>query len=165
MKIKAISAQTDQGPFLQVNEDAYDFDLENNLYMVLDGFGGAGIGDVSVSALKENMKKFYTNIASDPDSTLPFFFSPKYLVEGNALINAMLYSHNILVKENMQKETARRGGASGIFLSKAESILTLASVGNCVAFLYRKGIFRRIFIEDSFKFLNQHCQKQIKKDN
>ena len=145
MRLKSLSAHSDQGPFLEINEDTYDFDLDNNLYMLLDGFGGVGVGDIAITALKENIKKFYTQISEDPDATLPFFFSPKYLIEGNALINAMLYSHNLLVKDNMSKEVAHRAGASGIFMSKSESIMTLASVGNCTSYLYRKGIFKKIF--------------------
>lgn len=154
MRLKSLSAHSDQGPFLEINEDSYDFDLDNNLFMLLDGFGGVGVGDLAITALKENIKKFYTQISEDPDATLPFFFSPKYLLEGNALINAMLYSHNLLVKENMKKEVSERAGASGIVMSKSESIMTLASVGNCTSYLYRKGIFKKIFIEDSFNFLS-----------
>ncbi len=154
MRIKSFVAESDQGPYLQINEDAYDFDIENNLYMVFDGFGGVGIGDVAVNNLKENMKKFYTQVAEDPDSTLPFFYSPKYLIEGNALINAMLFTHSTLVKDNLSKEVSSRGGASGIFAAKADSILTLASVGNCCAYLCRKGSIKKIFIEDSYKFLS-----------
>lgn len=103
MRLKSFSAHSDQGPYLQINEDSYDFDLDNNLYMILDGFGGVGVGDIAISSLKENIKKFYTQVSEDPDATLPFFFSPKYLLEGNALINSILYSHNLLVKENMKK--------------------------------------------------------------
>lgn len=154
MRLKSLSAHSDQGPFLEINEDCYDFDLDNNLFMILDGFGGVGVGDLALTSLKENIKKFYTKISEDPDATLPLFYSPKYLLEGNALINSLLYSHNLLVKENMHKEVSQRAGASGIFISKAQSIMTLVSVGNCTSYLYRKGIFKKIFIEDSFQFLS-----------
>jgi serine/threonine protein phosphatase PrpC len=154
MRLKTITAETHNGPYLELNEDGYDFDLDNNLYLVLDGFGGSGIGDDIVRQLKENLKHFYTRIAADPNSTLPFFYSPKYLIEGNAMINSMLYSHNLLMKNNMAKEISQRGGASGIVLSKADSILTMASVGNCNAYLYRKGVLKKVFIEDSFLFLS-----------
>jgi serine/threonine protein phosphatase PrpC len=163
MRLKSFVAESDQGPFLQINEDAYDFDIENNLFMVFDGFGGVGIGDITVNKLKENMKKFYTKIAADPDSTLPFFYSPKYLIEGNALINAMLFTHSSLMKDNLTKDIAQRGGASGIFAAKADSILTLTSVGNCSAYLYRKGSLKKLFIEDCFKFLsNDEYESHLK---
>ena len=163
MRLKSFVAHSDQGPFLQINEDAYDFELENNLFMVLDGFGGVGSGDIAVSKLKENIKKFYTQISSDPDCTLPFFYSPKYLIEGNALINAMLFSHQSLMRDNASKEVALRAGASGLFAAIGESILTLSSVGNCTAFLHRQGVLTKIFIEDSFQFLsNDTCDAHLK---
>ena len=154
MRLKSFNAQSDQGPFLQINEDAYDFDLENNLFMVFDGFGGVGCGDIAVNKLKENMKKFYTQISSDPDCTLPFFYSPKYLIEGNALINAMLYSHDSLMRDNASKEVAQRAGASGMVAAASESVLTMASVGNCCAYVIRNGIMSKIFVEDSFQYLS-----------
>ncbi len=154
MRLKSFTAHSDQGPFLQINEDAYDFDLENNLFMIFDGFGGVGAGDIAVNKLKENIKKFYTQISGDPDSTLPFFYSPKYLVEGNALINAMLYSHRSLMKDNAAKEISNRAGASGIFGALSESVLTLSSVGNCSAYLIRRGKLQKIFVEDSFQLLS-----------
>ena len=49
MELKSIVAKSHQGPFLQVNEDAYDFDLEHKLYMLFDGFGG-GATSVTVRA-------------------------------------------------------------------------------------------------------------------
>lgn len=154
MQLKNINAHTDSGPYLQINEDGYDFDINNQLFMILDGFGGSGIGDQTVRMLKENLSKYYTNFAIDPDATFPFYFSPKYLVEGNALINSMLYTHNLLMQENIKKEVSKRGGSSAILACKSESILTLSSVGNCNAYLFRKGSIRKIFSEDSFLHLS-----------
>lgn len=163
MNLKAFSAESSPGPFLQTNEDVYDFDLVNELFLVLDGFGGAGVGDVAVAQLKENIKSFYTKFAADPDATMPFFFSPKYLLEGNALINAILYSHNQLYKENLEKEFSKRAGSSGVMIAKSESVATLVSVGNCASFLYRKGGLQRIIIEDSFKLLsNDQYESHLK---
>lgn len=154
MQLKNICAHTDTGPFLEINEDGYDFDLNNQLFMIFDGFGGAGVGDVVVRTLKENITKFYSNFAIDPDSTFPFFYGPKFLLEGNALINSMLYSHNLIMQDNFTKEMNRRGGASALIGCIAESVLTLSCVGNCNAYLYRKGLISKIFSEDSFVHLS-----------
>lgn len=163
MNLKTFSAESSPGPFLQTNEDAYDFDLVNELFMILDGFGGAGLGDVAVGALKENIKTFYTSFAADPDATMPFFFSPKHMLEGNALINALLYAHNKLYKENLEKEFSKRAGASGVIVAKAESVATLVSTGNCASFLYRNGRLEKIFVEDSFNFLsNDQYESHLK---
>tara|TARA_Y100000780_G_scaffold232582_1_gene267443 strand:- start:25089 stop:25826 length:738 start_codon:yes stop_codon:yes gene_type:complete len=163
VNIKTFSAESNPGPFLQVNEDGYDFDLINEVFILLDGFGGSGIGDVCVSNLKQNIKSFYTKFCSDPDATMPFYFSPRYLLEGNALINSLLHAHGKLYKENLEKEFSARAGSSGIFMAKAESVLTIVSVGNCACYLYRKGELSKIFIEDSFQFLtNSSYQNHLK---
>lgn len=155
MLLKGFSAQTQQGPVLQVNEDGYDFDFDNEIYMIFDGFGGGGIGDRAVADLIQNIKKFYTNITADRNATLPFYYSSKYLLEGNALINAALSSHDVLFKSNLEKDLSTRAGASGIIISKAESILNVLSTGNCRLYLLRKGKLQKIFEEDSFKLLSR----------
>ena len=104
MNLKTFSAESSPGPFLQVNEDAYDFDLINEVFLLLDGFGGSGVGDVCVTNLKQNIKSFYTKFCADPDATMPFFYSPKYLLEGNAIVNSLLHAHDQLYKDNLKKE-------------------------------------------------------------
>ncbi len=153
MNIQNFSAETHQGPFLNINEDGYDFDFGNELYMVFDGYGGNGVGDKTVAELKKNVKHFYQNFVADRNSTLPFFYSPKYLMEGNALINAALFSHHEIYKNNLEKDVSSRGGASAILAAKSESIISLLSTGNCRAYLLRRGMITSIFSEDSFRFL------------
>ncbi len=153
LELKSYSACSQQGPYLQVNEDSVEVDLINKLYLIFDGFGGSGIGERAVSNLKENIKKFYTKIGGDPDATMPFFYSHKYVLEGNALINSMNYAHFLLKQENGEKEMSNRGGASAIAVSQSENILTLASVGNCIAYLYSKGHLKTLCNPDSFEFL------------
>lgn len=154
MEIINFAAQTSQGPFLNLNEDAFEYDLDSEFFTVLDGFGGAGCGDVTVKELASNLKKFYTNFIFDPNSTLPFYYSPRYLPEGNAIINAALNSHQKIFEANTNKDLSSRSGASGIVGSKVESVLSLLSVGNCRAYLFRKGKTLPIFTEDSFKYLS-----------
>lgn len=154
MELINFAAHSDQGPYLNINEDLFDFDFENDLYMVLDGFGGNGRGDVCVSELIKNLKQFYGNFVIDRDSTLPFFYSPRYLAEGNALINAALNSHAKLYEKNLGLPLEQRAGASGILISKVESVVTILSIGNCRAYLSRKAEIIPIFTDDSFKFLS-----------
>lgn len=150
MRLKSYAVKIDQGPYLQLNEDGYIVDFINGFFLILDGLGGSGIGDKGVDLIKESMQTFYTKTSTDPDSTLPFFYSPRYLLEGNALINAMHYSHALLKKENEKKELSFRGAASGIGMSLGRNVLTFSSVGNCAAYLYRKGILEQLIRSDSF---------------
>lgn len=155
MELVSFSSESHQGPFLNVNEDGYDFDFDNNLFMIFDGFGGHGIGDKCVNDLKINIKKFFENFIVDRNSTMPFFYSPKYLLEGNALINSALFTHYELYKANTEKELSARAGASGIIITMSESIMTLLSVGNCRAYVMRKGKIINLFTDDSMQFLSK----------
>ena len=52
MELNNFTVETHQGPFLNVNEDGYHFDLEQNLFMIFDGYGGSNIGDKAVEELE-----------------------------------------------------------------------------------------------------------------
>ena len=150
INLKSYSVKTDQGPYLQINEDGYLIDYAHGLFAILDGFGGSGIGDKAIMSIKESLQKFYLKIGGDPDATFPFFHSPKYLLEGNALINAMHYAHLQIKKDNDKKKLSSRGGASGIGVALSENMLTFSSVGNCMAGLYRKGVLEVLARSDGF---------------
>ena len=153
IELKSYVAHSHQGPYLQINEDAVYVDLAHKLYLIFDGFGGSGVGEKVVDELKENIRKTYSRTSADPDSTMPYFHSPKYVLEGNALINSMKYAQALLNKKNREKEMNERGGASAIAISQSENILTLVSVGNCMAYLYRKGSLKTLCWPDHFESL------------
>lgn len=155
IELKSYGMQTHQGPHLNLNEDLVEADLVNNLFMVVDGFGGSNIGDRVAMMVRDSLKRSYTKIAVDPEATLPFFYSHKYLIEGNALINAFHTAHQNVNRDNEEKSMDNRGGASVIAAALAENILTLVSIGNCVAYLYRKGHLSVEVLPDSLASLSR----------
>jgi len=154
-KLKSYTVNTNQGPYLQINEDDAVVDLKNKLFMIFDGFGGTNIGDKAVELVRETIQKFYTKIGGDPDSTFPFYYSHKYLIEGNALVNSMHLAHSMLKKSNQEKNLSEKGGTSCIAASLADSILTLSSTGNCSAYLLRRGKLDNIVRPDSLESLSE----------
>lgn len=156
MRLKAYAAQTHQGPYLQVNEDGYEFDFENDLYMILDGFGGSGIGDRAVEKLKLEIKTFYTQISDDPNATMPLYYNPRNLLEGNAILNSIMNAHQNLLKGNHEKPVNQRAGASAIVAVKADSLLVLVGIGNCCAYHFRQGKLSKIISEDTFQYLSKN---------
>lgn len=155
MRLKAYAAQTHQGPYLQVNEDGYDFDFENELFMIFDGFGGSGLGDRTVEKLKQEIKTFYTQISDDPNATMPLYYNPRNLLEGNAILNSMMSAHQNLLKMNLERPVNQRAGASAIVAVKADSLLVLVGVGNCSAYHFRQGKLSKIIVEDTFQNLSK----------
>jgi len=154
INLKSYSAKTHHGPHLEINEDDVFVDLINKLYLVFDGFGGAGVGDKMVQKIKDSMKLFYTRASRDPNSTMPFYFSNKYLLEGNALINSLHFAHSVVNKENLEREMSNRGGSSVIAVAQSESLLTVVSTGNCLGLLYSGGTLDVLINPDSLQFLS-----------
>ena len=155
IELKSYAMKTDQGPHLNLNEDVVEADLTNNLFMIIDGFGGSNVGDRAAGIIRDQIKRSYTKIALDPESTLPFFYSHKYLIEGNALINAFHNAHQAVNRDNEDKSMDQRGGGSVIAAAMAENILTLVSTGNCSAYLYRKGKLSLEILPDSLASLSR----------
>lgn len=153
--LKSYGLQTHQGPHLNLNEDLVEADLANNLFMLVDGFGGSNVGDRAARMIRDQLKRSYTKIAVDPEATFPFFYSHKYLIEGNALINAFHRAHQIISKDNEEKNFDNRGGASVIAAAISENIITLVSTGNCAAYLYRKGSLSPEMLPDSLLGLSR----------
>ncbi|OIQ15705.1 MAG: hypothetical protein BM556_17265 [Bacteriovorax sp. MedPE-SWde] len=137
--IQSYFAKTHQGPYLNLNEDDILVDLENRIFAVFDGFGGSGIGDQAVDLTKKKVEGFFAKVSSDPDSTMPYYYSHKYLLETNALINATHLAHESLINDNKNREMNERGGVASLVAMLSENILSIVSVGNCAAFLYRNG--------------------------
>lgn len=159
MKIKSVTTHSDQGPYLKVNEDRVFYDIEKKIFAILDGFGGSGIGDKLTKNFEHELKEIYQNITLDKDATLPFFYSSRYLLEANALINSILSINEKMFKENMSKKSSERGGASAIMIAMSQNILNFVGVGNCRAYLIRESNIHKIILEDSFEFLSSSVNK------
>jgi serine/threonine protein phosphatase PrpC len=150
IELKSYTLETHQGPHLNLNEDLIDVDLGLQLFMVIDGFGGSNVGDRAALSAKEHIKYFFGKISVDPESTLPFFFSSKYLLETNALINAFRGAHEKIYKENLARSINNRGGASVIALALTENMATIVATGNCLALLFRKENLITQMLPDAF---------------
>ena len=155
MRLKAYAAQTHQGPYLQVNEDGYEFDFDNELFMILDGFGGSGIGDRAVERIKQEIKHFYTQISDDPNATMPIYYDPRNLLEGNAILNSIMNAHQNLLKFNFDRPISQRAGTSAVVAVKVDSLMIFIGIGNCCAYHYRQGKLSKIIHEDTFKYLSK----------
>ena len=135
--LKSFHMATDKGPYLPVNGDMVGADPEHGLYLLIDGIGGGHKSLKAASLVKEVVQKNYTNIAGDPDATLPFYYTPKYLIETNAAVNASYHAHNAVLESNRDKKTNDMASASGIIVCQSGSIIGIVSTGNCCAYLCR----------------------------
>jgi len=126
IEIESYYAKTFQGPYLNINEDDILVDLENRLFAVFDGFGGGSVGDAAVDLAKEKIGSFFSKVSVDPDATMPYFFSPNYLLETNCLINALEIAHAGLIANNKNRPMSERAGVSCLVGIVSDNILSLA---------------------------------------
>lgn len=160
MNLISYSGKTSKGPYFNLNEDAFYTNSEMNLYYVLDGFGGVGVGEKAIQRLEERFPILYSKISGDPDATLPFYYNPNLLLEGNALMNAILESHNDLISSNSNKAMGERAGISGSFIAVSRKIITLMSIGNIQSYLLSKGSLEKIVEEDTMKFYSSRTDRR-----
>lgn len=158
--LKRVSYISHQGPYLNINEDLVDVDVDLNLYTVLDGFGGSNIGDLAAAEIKDVIKKGFTKISADEDSTMPFFYSSRYVLESNALLNAFHQGHQYLIKSNSEKKIEHRAGVAALAFALGEEMGTLVSCGNIRAVLMRKGVLKTIVAPENFEFLTTASDDQ-----
>lgn len=159
--IKKFSARCSQGPFLNINEDGLDVDLNLGLILLLDGMGGGGKGDLFVLETIESIKKYYTHLVDDPNSTMPFYFNPNYSITTNALLNALKRTHEQSFKKNKEKGILSRSAACVLGLCFEMDYCTFISIGNCSSYLSRLSHFIPIFSEDNYRFYQGDCYQKF----
>ncbi len=150
--LKRVSFYTHEGPYLKVNEDLIDVDIDLNLYSIMDGFGGSGIGDVATLDTKNLIKKHFTKISHDEDATMPFYFSAKYLLETNALINAFFQCHHFLLKTNEKRKIEYRAGVSLLSFAMTDDMGVFVGCGNTEALLIREHKVATLISPDNFEY-------------
>lgn len=148
--LKKVSYYTHQGPYLNVNEDLVDSDIDLNLYSIFDGFGGSSVGDVASETVKNTLKKGFTKISADEDSTMPFIYSPRYILETNALMNAFHQGHQVLTKTNQERKVEHRGGSSVCALALSSKLASIVNCGNTQALLKRGDEVTSLVATDNF---------------
>lgn len=155
VSLKSYSLKTNQGPYLQLNEDDVHVDLLNKLYLIFDGFGGSGLGDHAVRVAKETLSDFYNSFSEDHDKTLPFFYNPRFLLEGNALINAFRLAHQKIHENNLSKKESLYGGSSSIAMLQKENLLFCVSSGNCMGVKISRAKAEEVIPPDCFRYFKK----------
>ena len=146
--LKNFSLATDKGPYLHTNGDTVDANPENGLYLLIDGIGGGQRGAKATELIKETIKNTYANIAEDSEATLPFYYTAKYMIETNAVVNAAYQAHAAILEDNGDKKTDDMAGGSSVIVCQAGSILGIVSTGNCRAYLLREGSLKNLIEPD-----------------
>ena len=136
MKIKGVSNFSHSGT-RSAQEDFLHIDPEKGVFIVADGFGGAGPGLAAAQSVCESIKRFLYRGAKDQDATLPFVLRQYFSLAGNVLFNAVLFANQTLHRSNTGKNVHEKGGASAVAAYLDDDLLAIAHVGCCLAWIFR----------------------------
>jgi protein phosphatase len=122
-----------------IQEDAVLANQEKGIFVVADGFGGAGAGTLAAKTACAEIEKFLFKEAGDLEATLPFVLRSYFSLAGNVLFNALIHANRKIVELNKGKNIHEKGGASAIAAFLDGDLLAIANVGSCSASVVRDG--------------------------
>jgi PPM family protein phosphatase len=122
-----------------IQEDAVLANQEKGIFVVADGFGGAGSGALASKTACNEIERFLFKEARDLDATLPFVLRSYFSLAGNVLFNALIHANRKVLALNKGKNVHEKGGASAIAAFLDGDLLAIANVGSCSASVVRDG--------------------------
>jgi serine/threonine protein phosphatase PrpC len=123
---------------------------DKRIFIVADGFGGPVPGAAASKTACESVQSFLYKEAGDLDATLPFELRSYFSLAGNVLFNALIHANRKVKKLNKDKDVHEKGGASVLAGYMDGSLLAIASVGACSAWLIRGGEARELVMPRTF---------------
>lgn len=143
-----VAACSDKGRVRPINEDSYRISLDQNLFLLSDGLGGAAKGEVAsamaveavMSRLRENGA---TGPAEKPASSSEFSDETSFLVHAIELANRQIHEHGL-------RDPGCRGMGSTIVAARiCGTRLSLAHVGDSRAYLFRADTLQQLTSDHS----------------
>jgi protein phosphatase len=135
---------THVGLVRQRNEDTYLADGELGLFAVIDGIGGHAGGDVASRRVADAVVGFIRDTAADPDKTWPVALEPGLSLNANRLQAAIRMASRSVASMARQHAELSGSGATICAALFAAGRLALSNVGDCRAYLIRRGELRQI---------------------
>ncbi len=135
------------------NEDATMIDADAQIYVVADGMGGARRGSLAAQMACEFIPRFLQSTSLGTEATWPFEKKEGLSLEENLLHMALLQTNSKIVERALHENKMGEMGCSVIVALVLPQKIVIASVGNCRAYLYRKGHLTQLTVDQS---LAQH---------
>jgi serine/threonine protein phosphatase PrpC len=146
--LKSYACVTESGSLVDLNEDAYLADSKDGLFLAVDAFGGSGHGDQLARRVTSDFKNAFLHLSDDADKTMPFYWSARWSIEGNALVNAALKLHKSALEENKHKQLNQKAAASMACVYLGSPLSMIYSVGVFQSYLLRTGLLSVVASSD-----------------
>ncbi|MFN7939998.1 MAG: Stp1/IreP family PP2C-type Ser/Thr phosphatase [Thermoanaerobaculia bacterium] len=129
---------SDVGVIRSHNEDCFDIDPDQRMYVVADGMGGHSHGEIASRIAVEAIREFVSKTA-DKDSTWPFAGDPKLSRNANRLREAIRVAHERVLRAIRQDGALHGMGTTVVGILLDGDAIAVAHVGDSRAYRYRNG--------------------------
>ena len=132
------SGLSDVGVIRSHNEDCFDIDPENQVFVVADGMGGHSHGEIASRIAVDAIRDFVER-TTDNDATLPFDMDPQLGRHGNRLRAAIRVAHDRVLRAIRQDSSLHGMGTTVVGMLVDGSSVAIAHVGDSRAYRLRNG--------------------------
>lgn len=149
MQVRA-AGRTDAGPVRSANQDWLEWDLELGIFLVADGMGGHRAGDVAAHLAIDTVRQFVARSVEAADLTWPFGFDPARSVDQNRLATAVRLANQRVHGEGEAHAEFAGMGTTIVAALVSGGRVTVASVGDSRAYLWRRGLVTQLTTDDTW---------------
>jgi serine/threonine protein phosphatase PrpC len=128
--------RTDVGLARKHNEDCYDSDQQQGLYVVADGMGGHSHGEIASRIAVDAIFNFIGD-SSDGDITRSFVYDPGLQSHSNRLKNSVRVAHKEVLKAIRKDGSLHGMGTTVVGLLLRDKVAAVAHVGDSRAYRVR----------------------------
>jgi len=125
------------------NEDYFEVDPKNRLYVVADGMGGHSHGEVAAKIAVDSIHEFIEK-TTDRDSTWPFAADTRLARHSNLLKMAVRLAHDKVLAAIRQDGTLHGMGTTVVGFLLDGEVAAVAHVGDSRAYRLREGRFDQL---------------------
>ena len=132
------SGLSDVGVIRSHNEDCFEIDPENQVFVVADGMGGHSHGEIASRIAVDAIRDFVSR-TNDTDATLPFEMDVQLGRHGNRLRAAIRIAHDRVLRAIRQDASLHGMGTTVVGLLLDGKSAAVAHVGDSRAYRLRDG--------------------------
>ena len=144
------AGRSDVGRKRDFNEDAFAVDLENGLFAIADGMGGAAAGEVASSIAIATLTDYITRTAGAAASDRPFGWDDRLSGQANRLKSGILLANEKIYRTIEEHEEMKGMGTTLVAALARDCGVGVAHVGDSRVYLCRDGQLRQITSDHSW---------------
>ncbi|HEU5350902.1 MAG TPA: Stp1/IreP family PP2C-type Ser/Thr phosphatase [Terracidiphilus sp.] len=132
------AALTDRGRKRPSNEDAFGYSVEDGVYVVCDGMGGAAAGEIASSLAVDEVLKLLSGRVTEPDVALP-----------EAVEQAILAANQAIFGRAQRNRRLNGMGTTMVALAVEDRNAWVLNVGDSRCYRYRAGRLEQLTLDHS----------------